>query len=89
VGAAISACVHVVRVGEPLKKGRGAGKRGPRDSDIAGERATGQGADKEATLGREGESAYERARHGADRWGPPVSGRRRARPSWAGLGRPG
>jgi hypothetical protein len=79
VGATISACVRTVHAGEPLKKGRGAGKRGPRDSDIAGERATGQGADKEATLGREGESVCERARHGAGRWGPPVSGRRRAR----------
>jgi hypothetical protein len=37
----------------------------------------------------EKERGSERAGHGADRWGPPASGRGRARGrvSWAGLGR--
>jgi hypothetical protein len=79
----------VFRVGGRLKEGRGAGKRGPWDNDTAHKRAMHQGADKVAPLRREGGSACERARRDADRWGPPISGRGRARGglSWAGLGR--
>jgi hypothetical protein len=55
VGVVVSVCVRVVRVGGRLKEGRGAGKRGPWDSDIVCERAIGQGADEEVPLGREGE----------------------------------
>ena len=89
VGAMVSACVRAVRVSGRLKEGRGAGKRGPWDNDTAHKCAMHQGADKVAPLRREGGSACERARRDADRWGPPISGRGRARGglSWAGLGR--
>jgi hypothetical protein len=79
--------VCAVHAGGRLKEGRGASKRGPRDSDIAREHATGQGTDKAAPLDREGGSVCERARRGVGRWGLPVSGRGHAQGglSWAGL----
>jgi hypothetical protein len=77
VGAAISVCVRAVRAGGRLKKGRGTGKRGPRDSNTARERATGQSDDMAAPLRREGGSACERVRRGTDRWGSPINRRGR------------
>jgi hypothetical protein len=71
--------VCAVHAGGRLKEGRGTDKRGPQDSDIARERATSQGADEAAPLDREGESECEKAGRDADKWGPPISGRRRAR----------
>jgi hypothetical protein len=73
VGVAISACVRAVHDEGWLKKGRGTGKQGPRDSNTTRERATGQSADKAAPLRSEGGSACERVRRGADRWGSPIS----------------
>jgi hypothetical protein len=72
----ISVCVCAIRVGGRLKEGREAGKRGPWDNDIVCERTTGQGTDEAVPLGREGEG--ERAGHGADWWGSPISERGRA-----------
>lgn len=70
VGATVSACVPTVRAGGRLKEGIVTGKWGPQDNDTTRERAMGQGADEAAPLGRE----RRRARHDADRWGPPING---------------
>ena len=80
MGAAVSACVRAVRAGEWLKQGRkrlASGAHGT--ATQTRERATSQGADEAAPLDREGESECEKAGRDADKWGPPISGRRRAR----------
>jgi hypothetical protein len=55
MGAAVSACVRVVRAGGRLKEGRGLASGPHGIATQTHERTTGQGADKVAPLGREGE----------------------------------
>jgi hypothetical protein len=55
MGAAVSACLRAVRAGERLKEGRGLASGAHGTATQTRERTTGQGADKAAPLGREGE----------------------------------
>jgi hypothetical protein len=76
VGAAISACVHVVRVGKRLKEGEGTGELGPWTAAQTCEHTTGQSADKVTPQNNERERGRQ-ARVGTDRRGPPIRDRGR------------